>query len=495
MKVHLLTEGSTKIGFGHITRCLSLSEVFEMRGVSPSFKIIGDDSVRTLLNGKDYHFCNWIDELNLGLLSFDTDDVVIVDSYLAPQQCYERITQQTSIPVFIDDNMRIDYPSSIVVNGTIFADEFRYPVKTGVKYLLGSRFLPLRNAFWNIEPRTASDEVNSVLITFGGDDPRNLTPRILRLLCTDYPSLIKNVVIGDGFQNVPEIESAKDRNTNLHVSLSGEGMRDVMLSTDVAISAAGQTLYELACSGIPTVAVLVAQNQKNNIEGWQRTGFIENAGSWENVKLEEEVLKSLKTILPVSVRKDKSITGRSYVDGRGALRVVDEIFSRISFASSKRFSIRKATFDDCKTIFDLSNEEYVRKNSIHQNPISWNEHIQWFHNRLNDLNYELWVILAEDNSFIGQVKFQIHANRAVVSISLVARFRGRGYSSRILEKASSKLFAERSNINTIDAYIKPNNIPSVKSFERNGFSFLNEVTIENDIFHLYCKTQDSLSKN
>ena len=50
MKVFIITEGSKNIGFGHITRCISLYQAFEERGIIPEFIInnLGGSIVSTI---------------------------------------------------------------------------------------------------------------------------------------------------------------------------------------------------------------------------------------------------------------------------------------------------------------------------------------------------------------------------------------------------------------------------------------------------------------
>ena len=59
----------------------------------------------------------------------------------------------------------------------------------------------------------------------------------------------------------------------------------------------GQTLYELAARvGVPTIAVGVVDNQINNIQNWQKQGFIEFAGFWDDDNLEENILAKLELL-------------------------------------------------------------------------------------------------------------------------------------------------------------------------------------------------------
>ncbi|MDQ7082427.1 MAG: glycosyltransferase [Aquificota bacterium] len=82
-------------------------------------------------------------------------------------------------------------------------------------------------------------------------------------------------MIGKGFRNIDEIKASADPNTELIFYPSAEEMKNLMLDADIAISAGGQTLYELARVGVPTIAVAVAENQMWNVSEWQEAGFIE----------------------------------------------------------------------------------------------------------------------------------------------------------------------------------------------------------------------------
>ena len=57
----------------------------------------------------------------------------------------------------------------------------------------------------------------------------------------------------------------------------------------LAVSAAGQTSYELARCGVGMILIQVAENQEGNIEGWKKKGLIQNGIKKDNLnKLLEE---------------------------------------------------------------------------------------------------------------------------------------------------------------------------------------------------------------
>ena len=165
----------------------------------------------------------------------------------------------------MDDNKRLNYLSGIVVNGLINAENLNYPSDDYIKYLLGSNFTPLRMDFLDVSKLKINDDISNILITMGGNDLRNLTPKILELLNTNFPDVNKKVIIADSFDNVSEIESLKDDFVDLIYSPDSKEMLNAMSNVDLAISASGQILYELACISVPTIAIEIIDNQKDNI--------------------------------------------------------------------------------------------------------------------------------------------------------------------------------------------------------------------------------------
>lgn len=325
MKAIIITEGGRHIGLGHITRCVSLYQAFEKNKISPELIVNGDETVKELLADKQYEIFNWLDERDKLFGHIGGADIAVIDSYLADIDFYLRVSGTIKIPVYIDDAMRLDYPQGVVVNGGICAEELNYPEASGVKYLLGAKYIPLRKEFWDLQEKEIKDAIKSVMITFGGDDARNMTPVVLSLLIERFPELIKRVIIGKGFKNMKEVTAMKDAKTELVLYPDAGGMRRVMLESDIAISAGGQTLYELARAGVPTIAVAVAGNQTNNVKGWERAGFIEYAGWWEDKGVLENVEDALHLLREKNIRRQMAKIGRTLVDGLGAERVCSEV--------------------------------------------------------------------------------------------------------------------------------------------------------------------------
>ena len=94
----------------------------------------------------------------------------------------------------------------------------------------------------------------------------------------------------------------------------------------------------------------------------------------------------------------------------------------------------------------------------------------------------------DSNKFYGQVRFDIKPmdNVAVIGISLKKDIRGIGLSPFIIDKAVNELLKIKS-IKLIEAYIKDENISSIKSFEKAKFVFSNNLIIKGNKSKVYIK--------
>lgn len=329
MKVLIVTEGSSKIGFGHVTRCLSIYQAFEENGISPLMIINGDNSVSSLLTNQKYEIIDWLSNTKKLVDLVKNSDITIVDSYLADYTLFKKISDLTKLAVYLDDNNRIKYPKGIVLNGSIYAQKLDYPSFDYNEYLLGNQYIPLRKEFWKIPRKRINRKVKNVMITFGGDDLRNLTPKITKMLNEHFPQLNSTIIIGKGFNNVDMIKKNANAKNKLIFNPNAKEMVEIMLKSDIAISAAGQTLNELARVGTPTITILVASNQINHINYWEKKGFIQYAGVWDDDKLLNNILENIKILKNEDIRREKSKVGKNEVNGLGSIKIVKYCLKKI----------------------------------------------------------------------------------------------------------------------------------------------------------------------
>ncbi len=313
-----LTEAGTGIGFGHLFRQISLAHEIEKRGFDVEFVVHGDFQGEIPFRSK--FFDRWekaeIEDFVSG------DDIVVIDSYIADYDIYELVSKTAAKAIFFDDFLRFNYPPSYVVNGCIGAENLNYPDGCEVNYLLGVSYQLLRPEFSDLR-RKQPTEVKRIMVTFGGDDMRNMTPKIVKMIRKIAPKLEVHVVVGSAFTNRDEIGHLIAENVTLHHSLDAEGMRNLMEKCDLAVTAAGQTLYELGSVGTPAIMVGIAENQRKNIEGWSESGIMKSAGFWN----ESDFCGRFENLLKKSIDGKFFVENSSFTfpDSNGAKRIVDAV--------------------------------------------------------------------------------------------------------------------------------------------------------------------------
>ncbi len=330
VNVVFLTEGGRNIGLGHLSRSIAIVQAFEREGIKPEMIVNADETVRHFLKGTKYRIYNWLKNSKAILKDLEDIEVCVVDSYLAPASFYNALSKKVLVPVYVDDYKRLSYPRGVILNGNIYGDQLRYKQAFGFKNLLGRRYVYLRKIFWKTEPIQIKKDVKQIFVTLGGHDILGLTAPVLASITKQFPDIGKTVIIGQGFKNINQIRQAVDRKTRLVVQPSGEKMKSLMLRSDLAISAGGQTIAELARLGIPTIGLMTADNQKFNLQYWNKHKAIKLAGTY--LKPKDILMKlgqEITNLQPRKARAALSLRARQLVDGQGPQRIVQAILKAI----------------------------------------------------------------------------------------------------------------------------------------------------------------------
>mgnify|MGYP000647403376 CR=1 FL=1 len=137
------------------------------------------------------------------------------------------------------------------------ADMYENPKVAADKQLVGMENAVLAPSFESVNRAIEFREnVEEVLVLFGGTDPSNLAVKALQSLeQIDFDGRV-TVVRGLG----ADLIDPKAFNLRLKVLSNVKNMPAVMERADIALSSAGRTITELASLGIPTICM--AQNEK-----------------------------------------------------------------------------------------------------------------------------------------------------------------------------------------------------------------------------------------
>ena len=118
-------------------------------------------------------------------------------------------------------------------------------------------------------------------------------------------------------------------NVRLHVNVSN--MAYLMQECDIAIAAAGSTLYELCACGTPTITYILADNQIPGAESFEKKGLMLHAGDCRKDGFTQYLYKAMVILMHDEVmRKRMSTQMKQTVDGIGAKRLAQKIVRGVS---------------------------------------------------------------------------------------------------------------------------------------------------------------------
>lgn len=340
MKVLFRADGNSKIGWGHVMRLISIASAYTDRGNKCVFAcadnsmvdIINSYGFRTVVLNSDY--TKMIDELPVFLKLIDSEkpDLIFFDSYFVN---YDYLNSFKGVfkTVYIDDVFSFPYPVDYLVNYNIFASKDKYEkLYEGndiPQLFLNTFYAPLRKEFREID-KVFSDKVRNAFISVGGSDEYGLVLKILKRLSED-DELIRNryyhFILGSFEPDRDAILDMAEKHEWICIHEKVKNMVDVMKICDVAVSAAGSTLYELSACRVPTITFVLADNQKDGAKGFQDIGLMLDAGDIrENNYRVDEIINGLKRLCnDNSLRKSLFDRMNDLVDGYGAENIADQI--------------------------------------------------------------------------------------------------------------------------------------------------------------------------
>lgn len=323
MRVLIFTECGSQIGLGHISRCASLYEELESRGIEVELILFGNAMDIEIIKHKNYKFLDWL-SVDFIKNFVKKDDYCIVDSYLADERLYRIIVDRACKCLFIDDNGRIQYPSGIVVNPSLSRTDL-YSYLDADDYLIGPEYIILRKPFVQVDRVSLRPIVQEALITLGGSDIHNMMPRILRDICDRYPAILFHVIIGNAFNNIENIKAISRNNVWFHENVSAVEIKDIMLNCDLALTAAGQTIYELISTQTPFIPIKVIENQNNNVAGLLDFNLVETVLDYDSSDFWGALKVEFEKHLSPNTRNVSYNSCIGVIDGLGSKRIIDRL--------------------------------------------------------------------------------------------------------------------------------------------------------------------------
>lgn len=337
MKMICRVNAGPKIGLGHLQRSLSLAIALKQQGLTSRF-LLNEEPTSLAYVAQ----CGFTAETVDPAMSWSREDaaatvqaaarhgdqVVLVDGCDVTAAYLAHLRDAGCVVIVRDDTARFPFSCHVVLNGNADARRLRYRSSSGdTRFLLGPEYAVLRQEFWSVPVAVARHPVQQVLVILGGADPQRLMPPLLRVL-DDLPGdFAVTAIVGPYFEDGAAVHQAAARmQRRVRVLESPTALRELMLAADLAISGGGQTLYELACVGCPTVALQVGADQGGQLQALAEAGCVRSAGKAEEGDALARVRATVASVLgDRPARAAMAQAGQRLVDGQGALRVATEL--------------------------------------------------------------------------------------------------------------------------------------------------------------------------
>ncbi len=343
-RLFIRADSTSQIGTGHLMRCLALAQAWKDRGGKVTFlsqcdskylyqRIIDEGFEFVPIEKPHPDFCDLVYTLKtLEQLRTQNSELrtrVVLDGYHFTPDYQKAIVDSGYILLLIDDEGLADhYYADIILNQNLHARKNLYQfIEPDTHLLVGTQFVLLRQEFlkWTDWEREIPDKAGKILVTMGGSDPDNVTLKVIRALSKlDESELEVIIVAGPANPNINSLEKELNHSPFAFRLLSSvNDMPGLMAWADLAVSAGGSTCWELAFMELPSINIVLADNQNIIAESLDNAGIAVNLG-WHNDLSIKNLTHELKGLINSSKkRRQMSNRGRLLIDGHGAYRVSD----------------------------------------------------------------------------------------------------------------------------------------------------------------------------
>jgi UDP-2,4-diacetamido-2,4,6-trideoxy-beta-L-altropyranose hydrolase len=357
-------------------------------------------------------------------------DWVVIDGDRFGSDFLETVRAAGFRVLLIDDFAdRESFPADLIVNPDLDDDGEPYRKRGATaRLLLGPSYVLLRREFrQETEKKEIRQTGNRILVTLGGSDPENLTPKIANALahCSD---LEVTVIAGAGYDKGHEL--GKLRASNLRVVFNPPNMAQFMKECDQAIIVAGGTLWELLSLGCAVLSYSRNTMQAHVIKALAHRGAVVDMGETRHFDRAKLVASVKELIDSREARERMRNLGRTLVDGLGATRVVEAARRSKVQGTVDMIPIARSEQDE---FLRMAEKHFSEMNPFFEPQEDWKEH--YFPTIMANPHYVLrWILCDEKRA--GFILFGLEKHRflprmtgVIYEVHILPEFRRRGIAT------------------------------------------------------------------
>jgi len=340
-------DASLQIGSGHVMRCLTLADELKHRGANVIFicrahsghltslienkgyklELLPQTGIEYISSANDVAHAAW---LGVPLLQ-DADDTItalkgikpnwlIVDHYAIDNRWETKLRPYVCKIMVIDDLADRPHDCDLLLDQNLYQKlETRYynMVPQSCHNLLGPKYALLRSEFASARKklRQRDGHVRRLLVFFGGVDPTNETEKTLQALTGNIDLQIEvDVVVGSGNIHKEQIQNLCSAQNGFIFHCQVNNMAELMASADLSIGGGGATTWERCFLGLPSITIVVAENQLEASMAVENAGAAWNLGWHENVSV-TSIMHAIKHALDnPNLLREMSLKGQRLME-------------------------------------------------------------------------------------------------------------------------------------------------------------------------------------
>lgn len=332
LSIAIFAEFSARIGTGHIIESLNLAKAAFKKGFHVSMWVSGAVPL-PILDSFPCH-CNFFHSLKTkkecseikAKLSEEEVQVIIFNFRKITNRILSFFKNNNCKLISIDELGNRCLECDAIINPSIVEKYYRYHSNGSI--YTGPKYLSVSNEFTKIHlrKRIFNNGIRTIAVSMGGLDRTDTTLKIIKALLNWRPDVKKNILLGSGFIHSEEVSkkitSFKDNNFRIYHNASN--IEALLLESDVAFTAGGNTLYELACIGTPAIVLYEDEHEKESGAAFEKYGFGYCLGRGVEVG-KKDILNVLEKFEDTKVRYSHSFRGKEIVDGKGSHRILKSV--------------------------------------------------------------------------------------------------------------------------------------------------------------------------
>ncbi len=340
MRVAFRCDASPGIGGGHVMRCLALARALRERGHDVVFvsTAVTNQTVRALEEGPfpvlPLDHADVTGEAAAVLLEQKWNgigDIVVVDSYALGAPAEARFRRLANRIVVLDDLADREHDCDLIIDQTYgrTKDAYQGLIPDACLALTGTRYALLRPEFAQARAsatarRAQITPCNRILVTMGLTDVGAISERVVTAIAGRHAAATIDVVVGRHAPSLPSLIQMRGATPGVEIHIDTDELCHLMVEADLAIGGAGSTMWERCCLGLPTVALVLADNQSYGAKALDAAGCCVALDARAGLKA--DFAAAVEDLARDGVRRYAMATRALDVcDGLGVARVIDHL--------------------------------------------------------------------------------------------------------------------------------------------------------------------------